>query len=400
MTTPLVRRALAGLVALGLAVAPLPAGASQIIYMPLVNPTSNIAPNPNFLSSGACSGTPGNATCANPCVSSQLTWVGSNDSLACANYTMQAINDARASLGEGSLTLPSNWLQLTVPEQLFTIANMERTSAGYPAYLGLNDTLSAEAQTAASNNADPGLAPGFPVGNNPWGVTGIDGAWAGTDNVLFADYIWMYDDGWGGSNDTSNIACTSTGAPGCWGHRDQLLGSGTAPDEGVGLGCTTCVMGAAADWPGGGPAGSLVDLIELPARAVPPLSFTWASELAYFPAGANPPATPTVDPHGAPAPVSHFSTRVLGFSAHGLRVAWSVATGAPIVVVAIISRGVGCHTPSSVEQTITHGATHGVITVPIAGHFSFGGRYSVRFMVGAALGTTHSACLALGILRR
>ena len=373
------------------------AGTGQVIYVALVNPSANITPNPNFLSGGSCTGSVGSVTCSNPCVNAQLTWAGSNDNLACSNYVLQSINNARASLGETALTLPSNWMSLTSPQQLFVIADMERVVAGYPPYLGLNDALSAEAQTAANNNADPGLAPGFDVGNNPWSATGFDGAWAGTDNVLMADYFWMYDDGWGGSTTTtSNIACTGPDAFGCWGHRDELLGSTTDPHLGVGLGCTTCVMGAAS---GTGATGSVVDLIELPAASPVAMSFTWAQELTFFPSMPTP-ATPTVDPHGGPAPIGKVTGHVVSWNTHGLTIAWALSSGATFVTVVIPSMGLGCHTAIGPVQQITHGVQHGVITVPFVHHFGYGVHYSALVEVGVNSGLVRGPCLALAPLHR
>ena len=40
---------------------------------------------------------------------------------------------------------------------------------------------------------------------------------------LGADFAWMYDDGYGGTN----LECTSPGDTQCWGHRDNILGPWT-----------------------------------------------------------------------------------------------------------------------------------------------------------------------------
>lgn len=371
--------------------------AGQVIYAPLVNPSANIAPNPNFLSSGACTGEPGNWTCANPCVSATMSWTGNETNLACANYVMEAINNARATLGENQISLPSNWISLTPDEQLFVIADIERTSAGYPAYLGLNDILSSEAAIAAAKSEDPSLAPGFAVGNNPWGVSGFDGAWAGTANVLFADYMWMYDDGWAGAGTTSNIACTSATAWGCWAHRDELLGSSTSYQDGVGLGCTTCEMGAAyASVPSGG---SLVDLIELPEGVPPAMTFTWASELPYFAAGANPPATPPLGtglnlPSALKGKV-HFTKARFGTA--GLALNWSISAGSTYVVAVEVFQAPGCRFGAHTHTAITGGAINGVAAVPVRGWFVRGRYYSVRLVVGESSGLAKGGCLNLGV---
>ena len=277
---------------LALAFAPL-ALATAAPATALVNPTANIAPRPNIFSSGPCRSTGKALSCANPCLASG-PGVGAH-SARCARFALEAINNARARLGERPLVLPSNWLALSVPEQLFVIVDLQRVSAGYPAYLGLNAALSREAQRAANARRDPGIAPGFAIGHNPAGQPGFDGAWAMGSSVLAADYVWMYEDGWGGSaRATPNRLCTGPGVWACWSHRDELLGSATSPSAGVGLGCSTCAMGAGFA-PGGG--GSLVALIERPAGRPPAMTFTWGNELAYFPvASSSPPTTTSVPP--------------------------------------------------------------------------------------------------------
>ena len=113
------------------------------------------------------------------------------------------------------MVLPSNWYSLTTPEQLFVVANLERTARGLPPYLGINAALSAEAQRAAAAYGDPSLAKGFAAAVDRQGYPAMGGAWSAGFSVLAADYIWMYDDGWAGSvNAMSNIACTSANAAG------------------------------------------------------------------------------------------------------------------------------------------------------------------------------------------
>src|SRR5579863_8492443 len=132
------------------------------------NPSANIAPSPNFLAPGACSFASGVWSCANPCVvgtASALSWPGYTNGVDCTNYILSAINNARAIEGVRPMDLPSNWFSLSVPQQLFVIADLERTARGYPPYLGINATLTAEAQHAAATNSDPSVAPGFPMGD-------------------------------------------------------------------------------------------------------------------------------------------------------------------------------------------------------------------------------------------
>jgi len=243
------------------------------------NPQANIAPSPNFLQAGQCSQLNGAWTCANPCVTPQLSYPVSDNSPACTSYLLLAINNARAIEGLVPMSLPSNWYSLSVPQQLFVVADMERTARGLPPYLGINAALTAQSQSAAQTDADPGVANGFAVSTDPGGYPAMGGAWSAGFNVLAADYMWMYDDGWGGSAAaTSNIACTSASAAGCWAHRDELLGSDPGFNPGVGLASTNCEMGVGYAVVGG--SGSYVDLIERPAGNAPAMTFTWAQEVA------------------------------------------------------------------------------------------------------------------------
>jgi hypothetical protein len=212
-------------------------------------------------------------------VSSTLTFPTSTNDVACTNYILQAIDAARSAESLGPMVLPSNWYSLTTAEQLFVVADLERTARGLPPYLGINAALAAGAEHAAQTDADPTVAAGFAIGNDAEGDPGMGGAWSAGFSVLAADYIWMYDDGWGGSQTaTSNVVCTSATAPGCWAHRDELLGSDPGYNPGVGLNCQDCEMGTGFAVVNG--SGSFVDLVELPAADAPPMTFTWSSELA------------------------------------------------------------------------------------------------------------------------
>ncbi len=246
-----------------------------------LNPAANIVPSPDFLQSGSCTQNGSAWTCANPCLTPSMTWPTVNSGVACTNYVLQAIDNARATEGYGPMTLPSNWYGLSIAQQLFVVADLERTARGLPPYLGINAALSAAAQRAAATNQDPNLAAGFAVGNDPQGYPAMGGAWSGGYSVLAADYIWMYADGWGGSvATTSNVACTSAHAAGCWAHRDELLGYDPGFNPGVGLGTTNCEMGVGFAVVGN--SGSFVDLIEMPASTPPAMNFTWAKNVAPY----------------------------------------------------------------------------------------------------------------------
>ena len=242
---------------------------------------ANITPSPNFMVAGSGTYVNGVATYENPCITPQSTWpVFANDT-ACTNYILQAINNARAVEGVPAMHLPSNWYSLTPQQQLFVIADLERVDRGLAPYLGLNAALSAEAQHSAQTNSDPGVAAGFAIGNNAQGTPAMGGAWGGGFSVLATDYVWMYLDGWAGSRaQTSNIACTSPGDPGCWAHREELLGTAPHFNPGVGLAAANAEMGTGFAVVAG--HASLVDLIELPKSGQPAMYFTWAQNVAPF----------------------------------------------------------------------------------------------------------------------
>ena len=109
----------------------------------------------------------------------------------------------------------------------------------------------------------------------------MGGAWASGFTTLGADFGWMYADGWGGDlAATPNLACTSPRAAGCWAHRDELLGYDPRFNPGVGLRCRDCEMGTGFATRHG--EASFTDLVELPARGAPPLTFTWARDVLPF----------------------------------------------------------------------------------------------------------------------
>jgi len=256
-----------------------PLSAAGIV--PPHNPRVNIAPVPDYLESGACAPITGGWSCPNPCVTSQITFPPYSNTALCSAYVLEAINAARKVESVKAMVLPTNWVHLSAPEQLFVLADLERVGRGLPPYLGLNKNLTAEAQKAAVTSRDPGIAPGFTAGNDPQHYVGFGSTWASAYTTLGADYFWMYSDGWGGSAAaTANYGCTSASAKACWDHRDELLGYDPGYNPGVGLSCSTCEMGTGFALVGG--RSSFTDLIELPAGKPPAMTFTWATNVAPY----------------------------------------------------------------------------------------------------------------------
>lgn len=70
------------------------------------------------------------------------------------------MNNAAAQEGVSAMVLPSNFVNLTVPEQLFVVADLERVDRGLPPYLGLVPTLNGAAQQSAVGPSDPSVPSG------------------------------------------------------------------------------------------------------------------------------------------------------------------------------------------------------------------------------------------------
>jgi hypothetical protein len=215
--------------------------------LPPGNPGANIAPSPNFLQD--CSG------------------MHYDDSPGCVNAVLQATAHGRQAEGLPDMVLPTDWTQLTPAEQLFVATNLERTVRGLPPLTGMASGLDAASLGGAQQSTDPTPPAGFPW--TQWGSN-----WAGAvGNPLEAVYYWMYDDGLG----SSNIDCQQAGAPGCWGHRDNVL---------LNLSCQPCDMGTGFDATGyqgyPGWAELLVDT-----SGNPPLDFSWSQVLPYLAGNAG-----------------------------------------------------------------------------------------------------------------
>jgi hypothetical protein len=211
------------------------------------DPAANIAPSPNFLTS--CSG------------------VAYDNSVGCEDAVLAAIGNARNQEGLPGMVLPTDWTQLSAPQQLFTATNLERTVRGLPALSGMATALDQTSQTAAAQNADPAAPAGFPWSS--WG-----GNWAGAvGSPLEAVYFWMYDDGPG----SYNIDCTPTDTAGCWGHRNNVLMS---------LACTPCVMGTGFNATAYQGHPSWTELL-VGSSGSPALDFTWSQVLADLPGSAG-----------------------------------------------------------------------------------------------------------------
>ena len=149
-----------------------PVSAAGLI--PLNNPKTNFTPHPNFLTTVSCTSAPGGWSCANPCASSQTASLPVyTNNPTCTQYLLHIINAARKRENVKPMVLPTNWYSLSAGEQLFVLADLERTARGLPPYLGINRVLDSSAQRAAQIGTDPSVAPGFPIGLDAHVVDGI-----------------------------------------------------------------------------------------------------------------------------------------------------------------------------------------------------------------------------------
>jgi hypothetical protein len=198
----------------------------------------------------------------------------------CVAAEVQATNHSHRLEHIAGVTLPRNFRALTAIEQLLVLVDLERVSRGEQPVLGLSKAADSMAQLGAQKNEDPSLS-------NQHAIPGVTGEWrsnwAAAVSPLDANYSWMYLDGWHGKNKTFNFACTSAHAPGCWGHRNNILVNSSL------LPCyaSRCalVMGAGevtANW---GIYNSYSELIVQIAGTTPPLVYSWKQAVA---AGATP----------------------------------------------------------------------------------------------------------------
>ena len=140
-----------------------------------------------------------------------------DNSAGCIDSVLHNINDARSLEGLGPMVLPPDYATGLLPEQQqLVLTDEERGDRGLAEYSGLDGTLNVAALTGARGNTDPGLPPGF---EGPGGSI-----FAQDETPLGADFAWMYDDGYGGTN----LDCASPADGGCWGHRDNILGNWTS----------------------------------------------------------------------------------------------------------------------------------------------------------------------------
>ncbi|HUB40205.1 MAG TPA: hypothetical protein VMA72_15245 [Streptosporangiaceae bacterium] len=196
--------------------------AAQAGIVPPKNPSRSLPPRPNFMGLSVC--------------------ISRSNGRACNREVLKAIAHARKVLekmGGMSFSLTA-YLKLTPAEQQFVTADLERTERGLAPATVLSKSLDKVAQIGARRDEDPPLGqvpPRLPGGGQ---VIGLGGNWAGGWlSALGADYGWMYDDGLHSPNED----CTTQDRSGCWGHRDNILGTFSSKAA-CGGGASALAMGA------------------------------------------------------------------------------------------------------------------------------------------------------------
>ncbi|HXY43912.1 MAG TPA: hypothetical protein VEH29_06975 [Acidimicrobiales bacterium] len=170
----------------------------------------SIAPRPVFLRSGVCG---------------RARFI---DTATCNGAILRAINRARRT--EPLAVLPAGFDlaafdKLDGAEQMFAIADIERTARGLPAMAGMTAQLDAMAMASAIDQIDPLVD--LPLHLRAGGTATTYGSnfAEGTANALGADYFWMYDDG----PHSPNPGCTKSKQTMCWAHRKNTLDDYSSP---------------------------------------------------------------------------------------------------------------------------------------------------------------------------
>jgi hypothetical protein len=216
----------------------------------------SIAPSPRFQLPGICG------------------YTGASNTATCASTVIKAIDAARKVEPLNGIPPRFNLTafdKLSPAEQIFAIADIERTARGETPIAGLTLQLNAIAEAGAVHQGDPTAA--LPLQLSGGGISTMYGSnWAeGTSNPLGADYYWMYDDG----PNSPNLDCRAAGDPGCWGHRENVLGNYTNKAYCPYGSPVTAVMGAAEVTSHVMMSPSIAEIFVNDCGRAPTMYFTW-----------------------------------------------------------------------------------------------------------------------------
>ncbi len=239
---------------------------AQGVWAATTMPAANLPPQPNY--DAVCRAVNG-LVVSGYCAFDPATNRWTVDTPAREDAAIAAINNARGAEGLPPLLLPSGFQSLPSDEQQFILVNLERIARGLPPLVAITPALDLAAQAGAGADQDPQVPAGF--AQFAYGAN-----WAGDEQSAVAMYGYMYLDGWGGSSgETVNVDCTGPTAPGCWGHRLNVLGDwGQAG------------LFGAAGLPGGPTGtGTSAQLYVGYTGAPLPVTYTWEQALAAGAAG-------------------------------------------------------------------------------------------------------------------
>jgi|GEM_PF-5248749 len=144
-------------------------------------------------------------------------------STACIAAVLAAVNNAHKKTGIPVIDVNINSLaKMNGPESLLVLVNLERISRGLQPFSGLTKLFDQVARKAAEGKTDPGLSnEEMLLGSNGY-VANWGGNWAeNIESPLEASYDFVYQDGPG----AFNVLCTPQNKSGCYGHRENILGS-------------------------------------------------------------------------------------------------------------------------------------------------------------------------------
>jgi hypothetical protein len=217
----------------------------------------SVAPSPRFLVAGVCGSS------------------SANNSQTCSAAIIKAIDNARKSEPLDRLTPRFNLAafdRLSLPEQIFAIADIERTARNVAPIAGLTVQLNAIAAAGARHEADPDVALPLQLVGGGLSTEFSSNMAAGTANALGADYYWMYDDG----PNSPNAGCQQAGQPNCWGHRRNVLTNYTSSYLCPAGSHIYAVMGASEIRTSVWPAPSITEIFVNDCGRAPTMYFTWA----------------------------------------------------------------------------------------------------------------------------
>ena len=227
---------------------------------------------------------------------------------------LTSVDVSRAAEGVVPMSLPTDFSSLTGPEQVFVVTNLERVDRGLPPIQGLSTALNADAQAGAAGDTDPAL---------PRDGTTAGANWGESQNLFSTDELWMYQDGWSGGA-TTNEACPTPTAAGCWAHRDNILGTYASPS----------LMGAAAST---GPLGASIAQVFVGGDTQDTPYFTWADVVAYLPVGITDASVNVSSPPGS----SQVGSVQVWASGEAMNVGLAISGGSGVFSM----NGAGCHLP-------------------------------------------------------